>query len=153
MRLGGLDKYSSSLGGAPIHVPRAEMNQNPDSNSIRRIILPSGRALEILKVRLAHTDQCGLHVCPDCESHLVQPLEWQETHPGFWELTLRCPNCLWSDEGVFSQRQVDALEEHLDDGLAEMLNDLRRLTQANMAEEIDRFAAALQCDLILPEDF
>ena len=34
-----------------------------------------------------------------------------------------------------------------------MLSDLRRLTQANMAEEIERFAAALDADLILPEDF
>jgi hypothetical protein len=128
-------------------------NQNPDSNSIRRIILPSGRALEILKLHLRQADPHGLHVCPECDSHLVQPLEWQETRAGFWELLLECPNCHWSDEGVFSQTQVDQLEEHLDDGLADMLNDLRRLTQANMAEEIDRFAAALQCDLILPEDF
>jgi hypothetical protein len=34
-----------------------------------------------------------------------------------------------------------------------MLSDLQRLTKANMAEEIDRFLAALQADLILPEDF
>jgi hypothetical protein len=34
-----------------------------------------------------------------------------------------------------------------------MLSDLRRLTHANMAEEIERFAAALHTDLILPEDF
>ena len=36
--------------------------------------------------------------------------------------------------------QVDAFEEHLDQGLADMLGDLRRLTQANMAEEIERFS-------------
>ena len=34
-----------------------------------------------------------------------------------------------------------------------MLGDLRRLTQANMAEEIERFARALDSDVILPEDF
>ena len=34
-----------------------------------------------------------------------------------------------------------------------MLADLKRLTQANMAEEIDRFIGALNADLILPEDF
>ena len=34
-----------------------------------------------------------------------------------------------------------------------MLSDLRRLTQANMSEDIDRFVAALRADLILPEDF
>ncbi len=83
----------------------------------------------------------------------MQPIEWGETAGGFWELTLHCPNCDWVTEGVFDQDQVDEFEERLDEGLADMLADLRRLTQANMAEEIDRFAAALQTDLILPEDF
>jgi hypothetical protein len=54
---------------------------------------------------------------------------------------------------VFDQEQVDRLEEKLDEGLAEMLTDLRRLTQANMAEEIERFAGALHQNFILPEDF
>ena len=83
----------------------------------------------------------------------MQPIEWGETGGGFWELILHCPNCDWLTEGVFDQDQVDAFEEHLDDGLADMLGDLRRLTQANMAEEIERFSAALQSDAILPEDF
>ena len=52
-----------------------------------------------------------------------------------------------------SAEQIDQLEEKLDDGLAEMLADLKRLAQANMAEEIDRFVTALKADLILPEDF
>jgi hypothetical protein len=34
-----------------------------------------------------------------------------------------------------------------------MLGDLTRLTQANMVEEVERFAAALRTDLLLPEDF
>ena len=34
-----------------------------------------------------------------------------------------------------------------------MIADLQRLTQANMTADIDRFAAALDTDLILPEDF
>jgi len=51
------------------------------------------------------------------------------------------------------REQIDRLEEKLDDGLAEMLADLKRLTQANMAEEIDRFINALNADFILPEDF
>jgi hypothetical protein len=80
-------------------------------------------------------------------------VQWAEAPQGFWDLVLRCPNCFWLDEGVFDQNQVDALEENLDSGLAEMLSDLRRLTQANMNEEIERFAAALHADLILPEDF
>ena len=45
------------------------------------------------------------------------------------------------------------LEDRLDEGLADMLRDLKRLTQANMADQIDRFVTALYADQILPEDF
>jgi hypothetical protein len=129
------------------------MSHSPDSHSIRRIVLPSGRSIEVVRFSLEKSASPGLHLCPDCNSGLVQPVRWGETASGFWELTLQCPNCDWLTEGVFNQAQVDEFEEHLDEGLAEMLADLRRLTQANMAEEIDRFTAALQTDLILPEDF
>lgn len=129
------------------------MNPSPDRHSIRRIVLPSGRSIEVVRYYLDETPPDSLHVCPRCASPLVQPVRWSEGSRGFWELTLRCPNCDWSEEGVFHQDQVDALEERLDEGLTAMLSDLRRLTQSNMAEEIDRFIDALQSDLVLPEDF
>ena len=128
-------------------------HHDPDRHTIRRIVLPSGRCLEIVRFTGDDPTADGLHICPRCASHLVQPLDWHEAPQGFWELALHCPNCDWSDEGVFDQDQVDALEEQLDDGLATMLSDLRRLTQSNMAEEIERFAAALEADFVLPEDF
>ncbi len=129
------------------------MSHPPDRNSVRRIVLPSGRAIEVTRFGPEVTPQRGLQICPECSSHLVQPVAWGETARGAWELTLRCPNCDWTTEGVFEQDQVDAFEERLDGGLADMLGDLRRLTQANMAEELDRFSAALWSDAILPEDF
>lgn len=129
------------------------MNHNPEGSANRRIILSSARALEVLRYHLEHNASRGLHQCPECNSPLVQPIEWHEARTGFWELTLRCPNCQWQTYGLYSQRQVDAFEEELEDGLAQMLADLSRLTQANMAEEVDRFAGALARDLILPEDF
>jgi hypothetical protein len=129
------------------------MDRKPDTHSVRRIVLPSGRSIEVVRFALEPAKTHELHVCPDCESGLVQPVHWGEAASGFWELELSCPNCGWYTEGVFDQDQVDELEERLDEGLAEMLSDLRRLTQANMAEEIDRFARALDSDLILPEDF
>ena len=95
----------------------------------------------------------GLHVCADCRSDLVQPVAWAECSDDRWELTLHCPNCGWSADGVYARDDVDQLEEKLDEGLADMLRDLQRLTQANMAEEIDRFVSALHADYILPEDF
>jgi hypothetical protein len=133
--------------------PEEAMNQHPDRNSIRRIVLPSGRSIEVVRFYLKEFKGDGLHVCPECESQLVQPVQWSEAPHGFWELTLECPNCSWLGDGVFDQNQVDRLEEKLDEGLAEMLTDLRRLTHANMAEELERFATALHRDFILPEDF
>ena len=129
------------------------MSHHPDPHFVRRIVLPSGRTIEVVSFAPADPTTDGLHICPECASRLVQPIQWHEAPQGFWELTLHCPNCDWSDEGVFDQDQVDALEEVLDDGLCDMLADLRRLTQSNMAEEIERFTAALQGDLVLPEDF
>ena len=129
------------------------MNHRPERQSIRRIVLPSGRTIEVVRFYSGDPAPQGLHLCPECDCELVQPVDWAEAPQGLWELTLQCPNCFWLEEGIFDQDQVDALEERLDDGLTEMLSDLRRLTQANMCEEIERFAAALQADLILPEDF
>jgi hypothetical protein len=130
---------------------------NPNQNkhhSVRRIILPSGRLIEV--VRFEDVDQgarSGLHVCAHCHSDLVQPVAWAEAAQDRWELTLECPNCRWVIDGIYEREQVDQLEDKLDEGLADMLRDLQRLTQANMAEQIDRFVTALWADMILPEDF
>jgi hypothetical protein len=83
----------------------------------------------------------------------VQPVSWAEASGARWRLTLSCPNCGWRDVGLFEREQVDRLEERLDRGVAGMLRDLKRLRQANMAEEIERFVHALNADLLLPEDF
>jgi hypothetical protein len=130
------------------------MNENSHQHSVRRIVLPSGRTIEV--VRFQESEEAvpsGLHVCPMCDSELVQPVAWCEASEGRWELVLSCPNCHWSTEGVFGEGEVHALEEQLDQGLADMIRDLQRLTQANMADHVERFSAALQSDLILPEDF
>lgn len=130
------------------------MNQNPERHSVRRIVLPSGRSIEVVRLTGGEKQApAGLHVCPACTSELVQPVSWAEREGQRWELTLECPNCGWHEDGIYERDQIDQLEEQLDDGLAEMLGDLQRLAQANMAEDVDRFASALQADLILPEDF
>jgi hypothetical protein len=128
------------------------MNQNPN-HSTRRIILPSGMAIDVVDLGASQLGRHELHICPSCTSDLVQPVGWSETPDDKWELTLHCPNCEWLAEGLFDEHQVYGLEDKLEEGLVAMLNDLRRMTQANMAEEVDRFVAALNADLILPEDF
>jgi hypothetical protein len=131
------------------------VDENTSHHSVHRIVLPSGRRIEVVRFGENGSDRetRPLHICPDCESPLVQPLSWSETEDDQWELTLSCPNCEWREEGVFGQGEIEDLEDRLEDGLTEMLDDLHRLAQANMADEIERFVTALSADLILPEDF
>jgi hypothetical protein len=129
------------------------MNQQPEQPSVRRIVLPSGRSIEVVRWGDQNHATRGLHVCPDCASDLVQPIDWSEAPEECWNLALNCPNCDWYTEGLYTQDQVRELEDRLDEGLADMLRDLQRLTQANMADQIDRFINALNADQILPEDF
>ncbi len=129
------------------------MHEHPHRKLIRRLVLPSGQPIEVVLVDPQKSADHALHVCPECCSPLVQPVRWREASRGLCALTLHCPNCYWMTDGLFSRQQVNHLEEQLDHGLTEMLSDLRRLADANLAEEIDRFAAALQAELILPEDF
>jgi hypothetical protein len=130
------------------------MSDSSRPHSIRRIVLPSGRTIEVVRFHDADpVPHQGLHVCPSCDSELIQPVAWSEASEAKWELLLSCPNCFWACEGVYTEDEVHALEEELDQGLEDMLRDLQRLTQANMADEIERFSAALAADYILPEDF
>ena len=105
--------------------------QRQHNHSVRRIVLPSGRSIEV--VRFHEPDQAvhQLHVCPDCDCELVQPLAWSEAAEDRWELTLECPNCRWSTDGMFTEDQVNELEDRLDEGLADLLGDLRRLAHAS----------------------
>jgi hypothetical protein len=129
-------------------------HEHENSHAVRRIVLPSGRTIEVVRFQDKRgVDTRQLHICPACESELVQPVAWAEAGDERWELTLACPNCGWSEIGTFDRLEVEMLEDKLDDGLGEMIADLQRLTHANMVAEVDRFAAALDANLILPEDF
>lgn len=131
------------------------MDGSAPHHSVHRIVLPSGRKIEVVRFDETVGEQTArpLHICPECDCDLVQPVDWSETSDEQWDLELHCPNCDWATAGVFDQDAVEELEEQLDAGLAAMLGDLHRLTQANMVEELDRFIAALNADQILPEDF
>jgi hypothetical protein len=128
---------------------------------VRRVVLPSGRAIEVVYFETLADEAAAsapgpvreLHECPCCDRDLVYPVEWEEVSPTHWEVLLRCPNCEWSEVGTFDQPTVDRFDENLDIGTEILLRDLKRLEQANMEEEIDRFVRAIGADAILPEDF
>ena len=142
------------------------MSQQPDnSHYVRRVVLPSGRAIEVVyfdnaapeAVQAAHQAPDlpveDLHVCPDCEQSLVYPVEWEEADETHWEVSLRCPNCEWSAVGTFAQETVDRFDEELDRGTEALVRDLKRLTRANMEDEVEFFRSALDSDAIWPMDF
>ena len=140
-------------------------HSDPNSQYVRRVVLPSGRAIEVVYFEnLADIEplpaqergglgELELHVCLHCDRALVYPVQWSEVSPTHWEVLLRCPNCEWNDLGVFDQSTVDRFDQELDRGTEALTRDLKRLTQANMEDEIDRFVLALSADAILPEDF
>jgi hypothetical protein len=138
------------------------MSQHANNGQyVRRVVLPSGRAIEVVYFETLADEAAAapsppvrdLHECPCCDRDLVYPVEWEEVSPTHWEVLLRCPNCEWSEVGTFDQPTVDRFDEQLDIGTDILLRDLKRLEQANMEEEIDRFVRAIGVDAILPEDF
>jgi hypothetical protein len=137
------------------------MSQPTNSNGqyVRRVTLPSGRSIEVVYFEpLGENARPAplvdeLHICPECDRDLVYPVEWEEASATHWEVVLYCPNCDWTEVGLHDQATVDRFDEQLDLGTEALVHDLRRLLQANMEEEADRFAAALEADAILPEDF
>jgi hypothetical protein len=94
-----------------------------------------------------------LHVCFHCAGELVFPLDWSEEGARHWRIVLRCPECESRREGVFEQAAVERLEDELDRAAAALLGDLRRVTHANMSDEIEFFIRALDADLIDAGDF
>ena len=134
---------------------------------MKRVTLPSGKTIEVVYFEAARIEAeravaegavpsrtgTDLHICLECGSELVYPIEWEEADSDNWRVSLRCPNCEWDATGVFSQDVVDAFDERLDEGTEQLVCDLKQLMHANMSEEIDRFVAALDAEALLPEDF
>ena len=139
------------------------MSRQPDNTPyVRRVVLPSGKTIEVVyfgdETATAPRDSAtepieDLHVCGTCESELVYPVDWEEVGETHWEVQLRCPNCEWAGTGVFEQDTVERFDEELDRGTEALVRDLKRMMQANMEDEIERFVNALQAGHIIPEDF
>jgi hypothetical protein len=129
----------------------------------KRVTLPSGKTIEVVyfgdegqpeaPAHPAAEAVQDLHLCSECDSELVDPVQWEEAGPENWSVLLHCPNCDVFREGVFTQDNVELFDEELDRGADALARDYKRLMRANMADEIERFVGALQAGAILPEDF
>jgi hypothetical protein len=96
----------------------------------------------------------GLHVCPRCDSRLVQPTCWEQAGDrGHWRLWRRCPECEWHQDEVHGEAEIDAFDEELDTGTSKLNEALSQISRENMQYVADTFAAALAADLITADDF
>ena len=143
------------------------MSFQDNNGNVKRIVLPSGKTIEVVSfedvaeqlaaseagVETSPAPAEGLHVCAECRSKLVYPTDWEEEGRDKWYVELHCPNCDWTGTGVFEQDLLDEFDEELDRGMEELAADLSRLARANMADDVDRFVAALRADAIQPMDF
>jgi len=92
-------------------------------------------------------------VCPRCGSRLVQPLEIDSYGVDRWQLRVGCPDCDWTDAGVFTTEEIEEIEEEFDRGYDLVVAAFAELVQVNMADYVDRFVSALAVDAIRPMDF
>jgi hypothetical protein len=153
-----------------------EMESNGEqTHFVKRVVLPSGKTIEVVYFKETDLPQPAveapvddipavpenppaephqdLHICVECSSELVYPMQWEESGPVNWNVLLHCPNCDIYREGIFTQETVETFDEELDRGADALARDYKRLMRANLAEEIERFVGALASDAILPEDF
>lgn len=131
-----------------------ENSPAPDHNRyVRKVVLPSGKTIEVISFEDLAPVETDIHVCPACTSELVYPVAWEEADRSRWEVSLRCPNCEWQVTDLFEEEAIQRFDETLDRGTEALVSDLRQLTRANMEEDVERFVVALTAGHVLPEDF
>ncbi|MBA2505179.1 MAG: hypothetical protein H0V29_04445 [Thermoleophilaceae bacterium] len=94
-----------------------------------------------------------LHHCDECNADLVHPLDWSRVGTDAWAVELRCPNCWAHTYGVFTQEEVDRLEEALDQDEDAIVDEMLALEAARIEDEVAAFSSALALNAVLPEDF
>jgi len=95
-----------------------------------------------------------LHLCLSCERPFVVPERVLEVLADRrYRIELHCNDCGWTAVGVFDEDTMERFDRELDRTQAQIAEALTIAEETRMLEEVDLFAAALQGDLILPEDF
>ncbi len=91
--------------------------------------------------------------CPRCRADRVVPIEWRERGLDAWWMALRCGECGAARDLIASDDEAERFGHDLDDGIAELAADLRRLERDRMANDVAALVAAIERDLIDAGDF
>ncbi len=117
-----------------------------DPSRIRRIDEEPAKYIDDVMV-------CGGQHGNGCDCDMVYPIDWEQAAGTTWRVTLRCPNCEDVSPVLMDEELIEKFDCALDRGTDSLMRDLKNLTYANMATEINTFVGALAIDEILPEDF
>ena len=95
-----------------------------------------------------------LHLCRSCRQPFVVPVSILDAYDdGRFLVELACNNCGAASLRTHDDASLEELDIELDRGLLVIQEALDAIVLADELERIDRFAAALHDDKILPEDF
>jgi hypothetical protein len=79
--------------------------------------------------------------------------DWLAAVGDAWRVSLRCPSCGWNAKELLDAATLERFDEELERGTEQLMATLAAVTTHNMRDYLDRFAAALESDAILPGDF
>ena len=95
-----------------------------------------------------------LHICPQCESRLVQLRDSKKTETWQqWHLSRQCPECGWRGEGVHGRAECVAFDRALSAGFKSLHQASEVLERESFRDFAEVFLGALAADVVGPEDF
>jgi hypothetical protein len=101
-----------------------------------------------------HVHEQGLEMCTTCHHPFVVPVALLDLiDEGLYLLALHCKNCDTLSTGVVEDEALEAMEHANDAAVAEMESALEIVSVARFIDELGNFTAALETNLVLPEDF
>ena len=103
--------------------------------------------------RIFRRRPASLADCPACGADFVHPVEWGPKDADRWWMLLRCGACHMRREEIVSNLDAAQFDRELDIAVARMRREAEILSREQLAAEADRFATALELDLIGAEDF
>ena len=129
--------------------------QSEDQDKVRRLRLPSGKQIEVVvfgatgrraaaAAKTIAAPSRRLHICGDCGSNLVHPIDWEEAAADTWRLELRCPNCEWIGGAACTTGASWSSSTRSSSAAWRPRPRPAPLTHANMEEQIERFIHALE---------
>jgi hypothetical protein len=102
----------------------------------------------------------SLRICPVCDCRLCFESGAEALTPDVWLVVLQCPNCWYAWTRILNDTLLELLEYALDEEMRVIAEELEQLTLDNafaeaeaLVAEVERFAAALEADAIVPMDF